>query len=274
MKNFLSILILLLSLSTNSQPIANFSTNSPTNTFCFGDTIFFQNTSQNYVLSYWNFGDGNFTWTQNPRYIYLMPGTFTVVLKIYDNDGNSVSISKQVTVNPSPDVKIINNTNTKTLIAAATGGAVLKFNWYFNNIQTSDTSQQIYYFESGLYSVKVTNEYNCTDSTAITIDLGNDSASNSDTLSIEVQNNILTPDNADGVNDVLFIKNLNSYRAPCKVLIFNQWGRIVYTNDNYTNLGGFNGTDNNGVKLPAGTYYYIITSTGRKTTTGYIDLIR
>ncbi len=244
-------------------------------TYCVGDTVWFTNSSTgNYVTSHWFFGDGTDTWTQNPFHIYLTAGSYTVKLVITDTSGNSDSTTITLTVNPRPHLELINDQQNSRLIAQVDDPANTTFQWYFNNQLTQNTDDTIYYYESGNYAVVATNQYGCSDSAGIDITVsGSSTTSPGDTLSIQVANNVLTPNN-DGVNDVLFIVGLSTFTAPCKVLIYNQNGILVYRNDHYTNLGGFDGHSTSGKLLPAGTYYYIITSKGRKTATGFIDLIR
>lgn len=268
-------LLLLLPIVVFSQPTASFTINSPNNTYCLGDTVVITNTSQNYTISYWTFGDQTDTWAQNPKHVYQNAANFTINLVVYDNSGNSSNFFVDITVNVAPILTLINNKTQQTITAQTTGGTSFTYIWYFNNLSTAETNPVVYYFESGLYSTKVTNEFQCSDSSAIVIDLSAGSSGNeNDTLKIIVENNILTPDNHDGINDVLFIKELSTFSSNCQVQIFNKWGQLVYSNENYTNLGGFEGYDNTGKKLNTGTYYYIITSKDRKTATGYIDLIR
>lgn len=69
-------------------------------------------------------------------------------------------------------------------------------------------------------------------------------------------NNILTP-NGDGKNDVWEIQNLAYMYPKNEVVVFDKAGKIVFIKQNYT--GDWDGTSN-GVVLPAGTYYYLITT--------------
>ncbi len=263
------------SLKTFAQLSAQISVDHSDFNYCVGDTVWFTNSSSgNYVTSHWFFGDGSDTWTQNPFHIYLTAGSYTVKLVIADTSGNSDSTTITLTINPRPNLNLIDDSQNSRLIARVDDPTNTEFRWYFNNQLTQSTNDTVYYYESGNYAVVATNQYGCSDSASIDITVNNlPSATRNDTLSIQVANNVLTPNN-DGINDVLFIVGLSTYTAPCKVLIYNQNGVLVYRNDNYTNLGGFDGHASNGKLLPAGTYYYIITSKGRKTATGFIDLIR
>jgi gliding motility-associated-like protein len=68
---------------------------------------------------------------------------------------------------------------------------------------------------------------------------------------------IITP-NGDGQNDDLFFGNLDDY--PDNTLkIFNRWGNLIFEAEGYQIRGVlFDGT-RNGERLPADTYYYILT---------------
>ena len=65
--------------------------------------------------------------------------------------------------------------------------------------------------------------------------------------------------NGDGLYDVFAILNLRGLNA--NVQIYNRWGNLVYSNENYQN--DWTGIANQGLvlygeELPSGTYYYII----------------
>ena len=96
------------------------------------------------------------------------------------------------------------------------------------------------------YTVLVTDSNGCqnTDSVLITVLIDY----------LFTPSNLVTP-NGDGFNDTWFVENLVDYPA-CEVLIFNEFGEIVFQEREYDNdwAGEFQGA-----RLPDGTYYYIIT---------------
>ena len=83
--------------------------------------------------------------------------------------------------------------------------------------------------------------------------------------------NTMTP-NADGSNDVFFIKNIETFPNN-ELTIYNRWGNKVYETKNYTNdwYGTFNGNP-----LPVGTYYYFIklNDPDNRSHSGYISILR
>jgi gliding motility-associated-like protein len=66
--------------------------------------------------------------------------------------------------------------------------------------------------------------------------------------------------NGDGKNDYLIIPGILRYQ-PNHLMIYNRWGNIVFETNNYQN--DWAGTDNKGVDLPDGTYYYILDFFGK-----------
>lgn len=82
--------------------------------------------------------------------------------------------------------------------------------------------------------------------------------------------NAFTP-NSDGVNDVWDVKYLNLY-PNVTVEVFSRTGEKVYFSKGYASP--WDGTLR-GSALPVGTYYYIINpGSGRKTTSGYVSIIK
>ncbi|WP_238944420.1 Ig-like domain-containing protein [Sandaracinomonas limnophila] len=80
----------------------------------------------------------------------------------------------------------------------------------------------------------------------------------------------ISPNN-DGINDVLIIPGIKSYKN--HLTIFNRWGNVVWEQENYQNSWG--GETNQGdtvlstdLKLPDGTYYYVIDFYGVKPNIG------
>lgn len=271
MKHIFSLILILFVFQIAISQTIN--TDQDPTSYCMGDTVKFTNASSvNFEACYWRFGDGTETWRENPVHIYQETGTFTVKLILTFSDATKDSTSMDITINPTPEITLIDEPIMQSL-TAQTDGDDNTFRWYFNSSLTDETDDIIYYLEGGNYIVVATNSLNCSDSASIKIDVGGDEAT-TDSLSIVVKNNILTPDNADGANDVLFIENLSYFTSPVIINVFNKWGQLVYENSEYTNLGGFEGKSNSGKQLDAGTYYFIIKTEGRKTATGYIDLIR
>ena len=89
----------------NSSPNANFSY-SPTNAY-EGDVIQFYDESYDadgYIVEwYWNFGDGSYSYQQNPSHVYSNAGYYDVTLTVTDNEGASDSISKLIYIQDSMD---------------------------------------------------------------------------------------------------------------------------------------------------------------------------
>src|SRR5690606_54795 len=50
----------------------------------------------------WDFGDGNTSNEQNPKHVYVNAATYTVTLTVYSGIVCQATISKTITVNPSP----------------------------------------------------------------------------------------------------------------------------------------------------------------------------
>jgi gliding motility-associated-like protein len=74
--------------------------------------------------------------------------------------------------------------------------------------------------------------------------------------------NVFTP-NGDGVNDLFILQRANNL-SEVSIRIFDRWGKIVYELEN-TDKGQIEWDGNNqfGKPVPDGTYFYILTATGR-----------
>ncbi len=69
--------------------------------------------------------------------------------------------------------------------------------------------------------------------------------------------NIITP-NGDGKNDELYFGDLSEY-PDNRLVIFNRWGTTIFEANGYQHIGKlFDGT-RRGERLPADTYYYVLT---------------
>jgi gliding motility-associated-like protein len=94
--------------------------------------------------------------------------------------------------------------------------------------------------------------------------------SSSDTVLVKIKDliipTLITP-NLDGRNDFFIIRGLELL-GKARLNIFNRWGAIVYSNDNY--LNDWDGKGDNGNQLQEDTYYYILKPEKIKTIKGYI----
>jgi gliding motility-associated-like protein len=89
-----------LSLSSSPGPVANFSVANA----CVNSSVLFTNTSKKDSFWNWSFGDNSSAILKNPAHVYSTAGTYSVKLVISDSLGCLDSISKPVTIHPSPKV--------------------------------------------------------------------------------------------------------------------------------------------------------------------------
>ncbi len=87
--------------------------------------------------------------------------------------------------------------------------------------------------------------------------------------------------NDDGVNDLFVIKEINGKtNLKAEFYVYNRWGLLVYQNQDFAKIKGWNGQSNVGVQignnasgLPDGTYYYFIKADGYWNNLGKIDYL-
>ncbi len=137
------------------------------------------------------------------------------------------------------------------------GSGVFTYDWS-NGGTTSDLSG----LSGGVYSVTVADEQGCTVSDSINL---------KEPEAIKLPNGF-TP-NGDGFNDFYVIKGIQGYPGN-KVNIFNRWGNLVFSAQDYQNNWG--GVSNDGNLLPDGTYFIVVdlNKEGTDNVENYIDLRR
>ncbi len=87
--------------------------------------------------------------------------------------------------------------------------------------------------------------------------------------------NLVSP-NDDGINDFLYIENLDAYPG-CTISIYDRWGTLVFSQTGYDNRENvFRGQNNqlNKKEVIQGTYYYVIRYQGEKLARGFFELTR
>lgn len=265
-KSLMLPIFMLLSYAAISQT-AGFSITGSDNNYCLNDTIVFTNTSTSYINQKWKFGDGYESYFENPKHKYSETGNYTITLTVFSSSGNQNSISKNITINKLPTLALDPQNDTTIY----TGTSIkITASGNFDNIfwSTGETDKEIYLSSSGIYSVMVTeNKHNCTNYDTITVKVQNTENTN---IKIETINNVLTP-NQDGVNDFLFIKDLDNIQQKCEISIYGKSGNLLFYDNDYKN--NWAGKTNNGEKLPSGTYYYVIKIKNKIGGTGFVDII-
>jgi gliding motility-associated-like protein len=144
---------------------------------------------------------------------------------------------------------------------SATGGtAPYTYAWSTGN---GDSLAVIDSLAPGTYSVTVTDAGNLSQTQTFVITDG------TEICDINFYNGI-TP-NGDGLNDVWVIDYIE-LKQPNNVSIYDRWGYLVFNGDNYDNSTVvWNGTNQQGQKLPDGTYFFVITI-GEASTRGWVEL--
>ncbi len=63
-----------------------------------GNSVTFNNTSSNFTSSFWSFGDGSNSTSQNPTHTYAQNGTYQACLTIYDSSGCSDNVCQYILI--------------------------------------------------------------------------------------------------------------------------------------------------------------------------------
>lgn len=146
------------------------------NFVCGNDTVYFNNTSYSnngVIIGYkWMFGDGDSSFTTNAAHVFDTGGVYSVTLYTYSTTGCVSSITKDITIHPTPDVSItggavcLGDTSIFTNITSVSGGTIAGILWDFGDSNTSALSSpsHLYQFD-GFYTVtlKVTSDFGCID---------------------------------------------------------------------------------------------------------------
>lgn len=137
------------------------------------------------------------------------------------------------------------------------GSGTFTYDWS-NGGTVSDLSG----LAGGLYTVIVTDEQGCSETDSINL---------KEPTAIKLPNGF-TP-NGDGFNDFYVIKGIQGYPGN-KVNIFNRWGNLVFSTQDYQN--NWDGVSNDGNLLPDGTYFIVVdlNKEGTDNVENYIDLRR
>jgi len=243
----------------------------------------------------WAFGDKHFANIKNPLHAYSESGVFNVSLQVTDIYGCTNTVTKEniIKIFPKPAANFIAEPEIVGIL-----NPIVKFqalpvdspdiNYYFWFYGDGDSTINFpapshYYKNIGEYEVYlvVENEYGCTDTTMRKILVNDEHTVYAPTA--------FTP-NGDGMNDCFRICGKGINRHSFEMKIFNRYGEMVFSTDNYNpdsgcdvcGDGAWDGTRGSRMKgdpyLPNGIYYWYVTFTDYynigHTYSGHIQLIR
>ncbi|MEM0543070.1 gliding motility-associated C-terminal domain-containing protein [Flavobacterium sp. j3] len=169
----------------------------------------------------------------------------------------ATSTTLAVTVNPIPQFTITGGCDGDDyrLEIVEQNQNITNVSWLYNNAEIGQ-GNSIIITEEGVFTAVTTNSNGCQNSQEI--DIVNSFCKIPKGVSA----------NNDGDNDFFELSNLNVK----KLQIFNRYGMVVYTKNNYTNE--WNGQSDNGNEVPEGTYYYVVEQNSGKVRVGWVYLIR
>lgn len=210
----------------------------PVGPICVGDTITFQNTSNNGTAYQWSFGDGHLGTGSNESHFYAQPGTYTLWLKASNplscNKSDSTSIT--IVVYPKPVAAfsytpIIPETNVPITFHNQSQHAV-RYVWDFGDGSGSTETDPVHqYNRTGTFTVCLTafTDQDCPDRICKNV--------YTEVVPLADVPTAFSP-NGDGINDGIFVRGFSIKEMDFK--IFNRWGELVFESFNQEN--GWDGT--------------------------------
>ncbi len=248
--------------SVYELPVADFSYTSD----CSTNNIilsFNDETISTDPLNYWfyDFGTAGNSNLEDPVQLFTTVGNYNVTHIVGTVNGCYDTIVKTIVIPPKPKAGFYYNTTNGLNIGATfnfidTSLHSVDYYWEFGDGNTStDQNPSNTFYNNGVYYISqiVTSALGCTDSIAIPITIN--------TVTEEIDQlipNAISP-NGDDKNDVWKLDFLQFVDAIVTVDIFNRWGQIIFHSDGYN--APWDGTYD-GVLVPDGTYFYVISLEG------------
>lgn len=200
---------------------------------CNGLTSF-TNTSNGYISSIWNFGDGYYSSDNSPSHQYAAPGAYPVSLIVYGNGSCKDTLKQIVYVNYKPVVANFEFTNPELTTESV-----------FNNL-SQNASGYTWDFGDGSGSNKFnpSHTYEIMGSYLVCL-VAKDSSGCADTACRKISvdpgwtfyiPNTFSPD-GNGVNDIFYGYGTNIKNF--KIRVFDRWGEeLFYSNDIHNGWDG------------------------------------
>lgn len=163
-KKLLLFVVLLINLKGFTQPVANFTANHTQG--CAPLLVQFTNTSTNNPINYlWDFGNGNTSTLQNPSASFVLPGKYTIKLKVGNSSGfNTKTVVDYITVYPLPNAGFgaIKTSGCAPLAVAfydsstTVSSNIVAWSWDFGDGHVSNLKSPVnVYTNSGSYHVSL-----------------------------------------------------------------------------------------------------------------------
>jgi len=223
----------------------------------------------------WDFGDGNFSYAQNPSHTYDDPGSFYVALTVTSTNGCvfTDSLLYPVIVYPKPVAEFDPSPNSTSILTPEISFADLSqgamyWEWDFGDFESSLLQNPSHvYPDSGTYMVTqiVINQYGCRDTVSYPVRIEAEF-----TYFIP---NAFTP-NGDGDNDLFFGKGIGIDEF--KMYLFDRWGNLIFEADDPSQ--GWDGKLASGVEAQMDVYVWKVIIRDvlgeEHTMRGHVSLVR
>ncbi len=192
----------------------------------------------------WDFGDGATSTETIPSHYYDQAGGYNVEMIVYKNDDCSDTLSKDVTIHPSPVVDLGEDIDMQACIPV---------------ILDADNPGSSYLWSTG-ESTQSIELQNLAVDTSVWVVVTKSGCIGSDTVFIDVEAiqeqlyfpNAFTP-NYDGENEIFAPVGNTSNVTNYHMMIYNRWGQQIFETTNPDI--GWDGSYNN-IPSPRGTYVY------------------
>lgn len=152
-------------------------------------------------------------------------------------------------------------------ITTTTTASSPTFEWYFNNVLQSETSNTFLASTAGIYRVKINQTSGCVTYKELSLVLN---PSTTTPIIVNEVPNLISPNN-DGINDMWVLPATITSQGNVKIEILDSLGKMVYFTDNYLNDWPKENTE-----IPATNpiYYYIIYIKDQPIRQGSITVIK
>jgi PKD repeat protein len=123
----------------------------------------------------WSFGDGGFSNSSNPEWIFDTAGDYIVTLRIFGPDGSIITSLRTITVHPRPAARFEisrsdGNSSGNEIAFLNYSSDAVRFKWNFGDGNASEFFEPRYkYLKSGNYNVMLVaySEFGCSDTLVV-----------------------------------------------------------------------------------------------------------